>query len=76
MAAIHRSGNVAPHKTCGRAVFIGALFITAQEMTVEVYVLKSAAQNKKEDSIESSFSRSETDSQAALIFGCNTVKTC
>src|ERR1700688_1660684 len=67
MAAVHRSGNVALHKTRGTPIFVDRL-TPRSERDGRGLLLKGRRTNKKEDSIESSSSRSESDSQAALIF--------
>jgi hypothetical protein len=74
MAAVHRKRKVAWHKTHGAPIFVDRL-PPRSKRAVEIYFLKIADTNKKEDSIESSSSRSESDSQAALIFAAIRVIT-
>jgi hypothetical protein len=67
MAAVHRNGNFARYKTRGISIVVDTFNAWVGDGDPS-YLLQRCGTNKKEDSIKSSFLRSESDSQAALIF--------
>src|ERR1700688_349151 len=67
MAAVHRSGNVALHKTRGTPIFVDRL-TPRSERDGRGLLLKGDRTNKSEKSFDSSRRRQKSDTQAALFF--------